>query len=173
MYYLNARYYSPTQMRFISQDPLGGSINEYTYADDSPVMETDPTGEFGAGVLGLTGLADLAGFDAIAGWVPVVGWAAVGVTAVWGGYEVYEHYHSAHRSPYPPARRKFYPSRKAAKEAAKRAGKGRNRFIIQVGNTGRITILMFPCLKVQPRRDQTHTIIITIPGRQGAAGELE
>ncbi|MDQ0191622.1 RHS repeat-associated core domain-containing protein, partial [Alicyclobacillus cycloheptanicus] len=95
MYYLNARYYSPTQMRFISQDPLGGSINEYTYADDNPVMEMDPTGEFGAGVLGLTGLADLAGFDAVAGWVPVIGWAAVGVTAVWGGYEVWHHYHMA------------------------------------------------------------------------------
>ena len=86
-------------MRFISQDPLGGSINEYTYADDNPVMETDPTGEFGAGVLGLTGLADLTGFDAAAGWVPVIGWAVVSVTVVWGGYEVWHHYRASNTRP--------------------------------------------------------------------------
>jgi uncharacterized protein RhaS with RHS repeats len=42
-----ARYYSPTQGRFISQDPLGfatGTTNLYNYANSDPTDLTDPTG---------------------------------------------------------------------------------------------------------------------------------
>jgi RHS repeat-associated protein len=46
MYY-RARYYSPTQQRFISQDPLGfggGDANLYVYVGNGPSMATDPSG---------------------------------------------------------------------------------------------------------------------------------
>lgn len=48
LYYYRARYYSPTQQRFISQDPLGlgGGINPYAYAGGDPVSFRDPTGHF-------------------------------------------------------------------------------------------------------------------------------
>jgi RHS repeat-associated protein len=42
-----ARYYSPAQQRFISQDPLGfagSGPNLYTYASNSPTNLTDPRG---------------------------------------------------------------------------------------------------------------------------------
>lgn len=45
MYYLNARYYAPNLMRFISKDPVSG-LNAYTYADDNPIMKVDPSGEW-------------------------------------------------------------------------------------------------------------------------------
>lgn len=44
---LGARYYSPAEDRFISQDPTGlagGSPNLYQYAFDTPVNTSDPTG---------------------------------------------------------------------------------------------------------------------------------
>jgi RHS repeat-associated protein len=55
--YLNARYYSPVQGQFISQDPvfLGNpsqqnltdpqSMNSYSYSDDNPIVKSDPTGK--------------------------------------------------------------------------------------------------------------------------------
>jgi len=46
--YLRARYYDPNLGRFISPDPLRGSIAEpiYAYAMNDPVNGTDPTGLF-------------------------------------------------------------------------------------------------------------------------------
>jgi RHS repeat-associated protein len=47
LYYYRARYYSPTQQRFISSDPAsfeGGDTNLYAYAHDSPTNLTDPSG---------------------------------------------------------------------------------------------------------------------------------
>jgi RHS repeat-associated protein len=89
--YNRARYYSPAQQRFISQDPLGfagSGPNLYAYAGDSPTNFTDPRGledfipsEFvtGAGVVaGGLCVADVAcaafGFGAylIAGVNPAV-----------------------------------------------------------------------------------------------------
>ena len=52
MYYLQARYYDPVTARIISRDPDIGnedeptSMNGYTYADDNPVMMTDPDGRW-------------------------------------------------------------------------------------------------------------------------------
>lgn len=65
--YLNARYENPNQGQFISQDPLflGGtgqqnisnpqSLNAYSYSEDNPISNSDPTGK-------IDGWDDLAGF---------------------------------------------------------------------------------------------------------------
>jgi RHS repeat-associated protein len=63
--YLNARYYNGTQGGFISQDPvfLGTpsqqnltdpqSLNSYSYADDNPIVKSDPNGKCPICILGL------------------------------------------------------------------------------------------------------------------------
>ncbi len=49
--YLRARYYDPTTGRFISRDPVRGTLdnpitqNPYIYAADNPTTYTDPSGE--------------------------------------------------------------------------------------------------------------------------------
>jgi len=50
--YAKARYYHPNIGRFISIDPVGGSVgssqswNRYAYVENNPLIYTDPTGEF-------------------------------------------------------------------------------------------------------------------------------
>jgi len=50
--YLRARYYSPSTGRFVSKDPFPGlltqpaSLTPYVYALNSPVLYSDPSGEF-------------------------------------------------------------------------------------------------------------------------------
>ena len=46
LYYYRARYYNPAFGRFISEDPIGlaGGINEYAYAYDNPVNNSDASG---------------------------------------------------------------------------------------------------------------------------------
>ncbi len=50
--YLRARYYDPTVGRFISRDPVRGTLdnpitqNPYIYGADNPTTYTDPSGEF-------------------------------------------------------------------------------------------------------------------------------
>ena len=52
LYYLQARYYDPDTARFISRDPDGGdqdnplSQNLYAYANDDPVNNVDPDGQW-------------------------------------------------------------------------------------------------------------------------------
>jgi RHS repeat-associated protein len=45
-YFYRARYYSPAQQRFISEDPIGlkGGINVYAYVGNDPIRYTDPSG---------------------------------------------------------------------------------------------------------------------------------
>jgi len=51
LYYLRARYYDPSVGRFLSQDPILGSLfvpqslNRYAYVVNNPLKYTDPTGE--------------------------------------------------------------------------------------------------------------------------------
>jgi RHS repeat-associated protein len=62
LYYYRARYYSPANQRFISEDPIGllGGINGYAYAVNNPISFSDPYGLLSARDLGgwLVGLFD-------------------------------------------------------------------------------------------------------------------
>jgi len=47
LYFYRARYYSPSQQRFVAQDPKqfkSGDANFYMYGEDSPLVFTDPSG---------------------------------------------------------------------------------------------------------------------------------
>jgi large repetitive protein len=51
-YYLRARYYNPSQGRFMGRDPFDGmleqplSLNKYAYVHGNPINNTDPTGMY-------------------------------------------------------------------------------------------------------------------------------
>lgn len=71
LYYNRARYYSPTQQRFISSDPAGfagGNANLYAYAQDSPTNLTDPTGLVAVADT-LVACAVGAAINAVADWI--------------------------------------------------------------------------------------------------------
>ncbi len=70
LYYYEARYYSPTQGRFISVDPLQlritteqeklldpQGLNEYAYARNNPIKYIDPNGEYFETALDIISLA--------------------------------------------------------------------------------------------------------------------
>lgn len=101
MYYLNARYYDPQNMRFISMDNIevvtatpGGLTdkNLYAYCDGNPIMRVDGDGEFWGTTLGIMAIGGLigAGISAISSIVvqkafsDEVNWASVGVAAATG-----------------------------------------------------------------------------------------
>ncbi|MBM3282902.1 RHS repeat-associated core domain-containing protein [Candidatus Gottesmanbacteria bacterium] len=47
LYYYNARYYDPTIGLFISADTAGDKLNKYAYANNNPLIYSDPTGHQG------------------------------------------------------------------------------------------------------------------------------
>jgi RHS repeat-associated protein len=77
--YLRARYYDPNTGRFISTDPVEGSLtspvslHRYLYGNDNPISYRDPSGEFAlTGVLSDITLQDLINAIYVVG-VPSVG----------------------------------------------------------------------------------------------------
>jgi RHS repeat-associated protein len=46
LYYNRARYYDPALHRFVSEDPIGlsGGINQFAYAGNDPMNQSDPSG---------------------------------------------------------------------------------------------------------------------------------
>ena len=71
LYYLNARYYSPTWRRFISPDDTAyldpdsfNGLNQYCYCNNDPVNYVDPSGHLGIGLTLLiaTGVGLASGF---------------------------------------------------------------------------------------------------------------
>jgi len=79
LYFDNARYYSPVQSRFVSQDPIGfggGTADLYQYANDMPTMRTDPSG-LGPGGGGYGGAEPTPGLIIIVAIIGVI------IYAVW------------------------------------------------------------------------------------------
>jgi RHS repeat-associated protein len=80
--YLNARYYSPTQGQFLSEDPVfwgdskaqllmdPQSFNTYSYSEDNPIVREDPLGKMAIG-FGLGGGGNIPGLygDGSTFWV--------------------------------------------------------------------------------------------------------
>jgi RHS repeat-associated protein len=80
--YLNARYYSPTQAQFLSEDPIfwgdpkaqllmdPQSFNTYSYSEDNPIVREDPLGKMAIG-FGLGGGGNIPGLygDGSTFWV--------------------------------------------------------------------------------------------------------
>jgi RHS repeat-associated protein len=64
--YLRARYYAPSQGRFLTKDPFPGTLTQptsltpYTYALNNPVLYTDPSGQF-IPILAIAGIGFAAG----------------------------------------------------------------------------------------------------------------
>ena len=83
--YLRARYLNPVTHRFLSEDPLADGPNPYSYANNDPVNNTDPSGLaigadtaaacVGGGLFG--GLAEAA-MNPKAGWKDIAGAAFKG-----------------------------------------------------------------------------------------------
>ena len=46
LYYFNQRYYDAELGRFIQEDPAGQGLNPYAYCGNSPLIYTDPDGEW-------------------------------------------------------------------------------------------------------------------------------
>ncbi|MEK6852730.1 MAG: RHS repeat-associated core domain-containing protein, partial [Nanoarchaeota archaeon] len=46
LYYFGRRYYDPSIGRFITVDPILGDTNSYSYAENNPLTNVDPTGEY-------------------------------------------------------------------------------------------------------------------------------
>ena len=81
LYFMRARYYSPSLGRFLQRDPIGligGDVNLYGYTANSPLTRIDPTGlNWLVGTL--TGIATgVATGDSESSWGDRVGGAIVG-----------------------------------------------------------------------------------------------
>ena len=72
---MGARYYDPISARFVSRDPLGDDVNDYTYCGDNPVEHADPDGMDWVNVAA----------DVSAGWGDALTFGATGRVRMWLG----------------------------------------------------------------------------------------
>jgi RHS repeat-associated protein len=115
-YYLQARYYDPQNGNFLAMDPDSGddddtlSQNGYTYAENNPMTNVDPDGNFIVLVYA----------------IPVIGeYALIGTAGFIAGYETWKFAKKLKK--YYVKRHGFrgrYRSKKKAKKRAKEAGDG-------------------------------------------------
>ena len=83
LYYANARYYSPTLGRFISQDPSGfsaGDSNLYRFVGNHPTYATDPTGLYEGGSSFTQGTGSYGSSSLIAPWLNLGGGSGGGTS---------------------------------------------------------------------------------------------
>ncbi len=89
LYYLNARYYSPTLMQFVSMDTYD-LANRYAYCDGNPIGNVDPTGhdaekffeDLGEGLVPFGLYFIINGYETNNESQVKAGWITFGVTAV-------------------------------------------------------------------------------------------
>ncbi|MBC2254429.1 RHS repeat-associated core domain-containing protein [Listeria ivanovii] len=115
-YYLMARYYDPEQGVFTAIDPDPGdeddpqTMNGYNYANNNPVKYVDPDGNYAYVAAGMA--------------FGPIGWGvALGVTAVWAGYQVYKWHKSKKGSNYSYSKKKNKGKKKLkTKNVSKKSG---------------------------------------------------
>ena len=81
-YYLRARYYNPANGRFNRMDPFAGnnqdpqSLHKYLYANCSPTMNVDPSGNLSVGLTITIGVIGIVAVFLTSDYVPTVveGW---------------------------------------------------------------------------------------------------
>lgn len=82
LHFYRARYYNPSQGRFISEDPMGTAAgpNAYQYVSGSPTNGVDPSGKLGPEgcLIGMAGYAFGQALNGLAGRKMATGWNAVG-----------------------------------------------------------------------------------------------
>jgi RHS repeat-associated protein len=87
LYYFGARYYNPTIARFISVDPEEGeekfpqSWNRYSYCDNNPLINIDPTGCYVETAIDIASLA-WSVYDVKQNPGSVLNWVALGADVV-------------------------------------------------------------------------------------------
>jgi len=126
LYYLIARYYQPEEGVFLTADPEGGDTanqhtqNGYNYANNNPIMLFDPDGN-AALALGLIFIPGVGQAVLITGGVIIAGGLAYSAGS-WIGKKGQAIYAEKVRSKYPAGKRYTYNTRKAAEQAARKAG---------------------------------------------------
>ena len=146
MYYLQSRYYDPEIGRFINADAFVSTgqgfvgNNMFAFCGNNPVCRADNDGMawelaltgggsiFAGLSIGSIGTSIIAAVSAITpiGWVAIGAVVSVGIVSVGIAYaQANTEEKSQDRVSHPIGRRKNYTSRKKAKEAAKKAGGGK------------------------------------------------
>ncbi|QKI81650.1 DNRLRE domain-containing protein [Kroppenstedtia eburnea] len=121
LYYLQSRYYNPEMGRFLTRDAFEGfedeqlSLNQYAYTHNNPVVGVDPDGYWVIPVL-----RELLKQGVKQGAKKGAKKAVKKSTK-----NTKKKSSTKKRSSRPPAKRYYFKSKKAAYEAAKRAGKGK------------------------------------------------
>ncbi len=82
LYYIRARYYSPSHGRFITKDPMTGTdgdsqgLNRYIYALNNPLVRIDPSGYYSWVTAGIGALQYLNGVSSIITGAAATTWSS-------------------------------------------------------------------------------------------------